>query len=430
MAGTMLLAHGVGVRGDLPVPLWAVSYGAAGVLVVSFVLLLRTWREPRLATASVRDLAALGRLGPVAAGVGRALGAALMGVVVASGLTGADLPAFALYVGVWVGVAFAAALVGDVWSLLNPFAGLAAIVGDGVSEMPGRLARAGLWPAAVLLAVFGWYELVHPEPASPGAVTSFVAIYLVVVGVAGLWWGADWIRRSDAFGAYFGLVSRIAPIGRDRVDGRLSLRPPVSALARVEARPGLAALVLVALGTTTFDGVTRSGWWEAFAGPLQGWGDVPVHTAGLLITILLVAGLYRWGVAASAEVSDRRTDELMAAFAPSLVPISLGYAVAHYFSLLVFEGQRMLALASDPFDLGWDLFGTAAWNVDFTAVSTTTIAVVQVLGIVVGHFAGVVVAHDRAVEILPEDALTSAQVPLLLVMIAFTITGLVLLLGA
>ena len=47
------------------------------------------------------------------------------------------------------------------------------------------------------------------------------------------------------------------------------------------------------------------------------------------------------------------------AFVHSLVPIAMVYVVAHYLTFLVFEGQAISYLASDPLGQGWDLFGTA-----------------------------------------------------------------------
>jgi hypothetical protein len=113
-----------------------------------------------------------------------------------------------------------------------------------------------------------------------------------------------------------------------------------------------------------------------------------------------------------------------------LVPIAFAYALAHYFSLLVFEGQSAIALASDPFGQGWDLFGTAGNAVNFTLVSTTVIAYVQASGIIAGHVAGVVVAHDRALALFPDREATRSQYPLLVAMVLFTVGGLALLLGA
>jgi hypothetical protein len=97
--------------------------------------------------------------------------------------------------------------------------------------------------------------------------------------------------------------------------------------------------------------------------------------------------------------------------------------------LLVFEGQTALALASDPLGRGWDLFGTAEWQISYSALSTRTIAYVQVGAVVLGHVAGVVLAHDRAVSRFPVKAATRSQYPLLAVMVMYTVGALVILLG-
>lgn len=131
-----------------------------------------------------------------------------------------------------------------------------------------------------------------------------------------------------------------------------------------------------------------------------------------------------------ATLTSRPKDALFGPFVHSLVPIALAYAVAHYFSLAVFEGQGSLALLSDPLGRGWDLFGTADWRIDYRAVTPTTIAWVQAGAIVVGHVIGVVVAHDRAVAMFDRKRADRSQRPLLAVMVAYTVGGLALLLGA
>jgi hypothetical protein len=113
----------------------------------------------------------------------------------------------------------------------------------------------------------------------------------------------------------------------------------------------------------------------------------------------------------------------------SLVPILIGYTIAHYFSLFLFQGQAGYILASDPFDRGWDLFGTADWKINLLLVSTTAIAVVQVCSIVTGHVLGVVVAHDRAVATFPRRNTLRGQYPLLVTMVFYTLGGIALLLG-
>ena len=60
------LGHGIGGRGDLPVPLEFFLVGAALALVVSFVGLTVLWPEPRLQTGPLDRPLAARWLGPVA----------------------------------------------------------------------------------------------------------------------------------------------------------------------------------------------------------------------------------------------------------------------------------------------------------------------------------------------------------------------------
>jgi hypothetical protein len=113
-------------------------------------------------------------------------------------------------------------------------------------------------------------------------------------------------------------------------------------------------------------------------------------------------------------------------FAHTLVPIALAYAVAHYLTLILFEGQQLIAAVSDPFALGWDLFGTAERSVDFFITASEPIWYVQVGVIVTGHVLGVVLAHDRALADFGREAVRS-QYAMLLLMVALTTLGLLIL---
>jgi hypothetical protein len=135
---------------------------------------------------------------------------------------------------------------------------------------------------------------------------------------------------------------------------------------------------------------------------------------------------------ATIEPEGATTQELAARFAHSLVPIGLAYVVAHYFSLLAYEGQRMAYLVSDPLGTGANVFGTHNATVDYTWVSATAIWYVQVAALVIGHVAGLVLAHERALVSFDGDSqiATRSQYWMLVVMIAFTSLGLWLLSAA
>ncbi len=117
---------------------------------------------------------------------------------------------------------------------------------------------------------------------------------------------------------------------------------------------------------------------------------------------------------------------LPGAFVHSLVPIAIGYAVAHYFSFAMFQGQEGVLLATDPFGRGWDLLGTSGTRIDYAFLGTGVIAGVQIGAIVLGHVLGVVSAHDRAAELFRRRQLRRAQYPMLAAMVAFTAGGIAL----
>jgi hypothetical protein len=99
----------------------------------------------------------------------------------------------------------------------------------------------------------------------------------------------------------------------------------------------------------------------------------------------------------------------------------MAYVAAHYLSYLLFEGQAMFYLASDPFGEGWDLFGAADRGIDFTYLSQNAIWYLQVGFVVVGHVAALVLAHDRALALYRDPKLAvRSQYWMLAVMVGFT----------
>jgi hypothetical protein len=148
-----------------------------------------------------------------------------------------------------------------------------------------------------------------------------------------------------------------------------------------------------------------------------------VTTAGLVVTVALVFGLYRLGVAGAGRAGgERSTARLARTFAPSLVPIALVYVAAHYMTLLIFQGQALGYLVSDPLGTGADLFGTAGHAIDYTIIGAAAVWYVQVAMVVAGHVAALMLAHDRALVVFRGSTAVAvrSQVWMLGVMVAFT----------
>ncbi|ALE82487.1 hypothetical protein [Pseudonocardia sp. HH130629-09] len=423
------LAHGVGTRGDLPVPAQYAALAGAVVLVATFALLGATWRTPRLHGADGgRPLprpVASALSSAVLRGVLRAVVSALaLGVVVVGFAGPAETPdnlaPWVLYVTFWVGLVPASLLLGPVWRVVNPLRALHAIVARlarvdrerGVRDLPDRV---GLWPAAVSLAAFGWLELVHPDPSDPRVVAWVLTGYAVLQTGAAFVFGARWFDRGDGFEVWSELLGSLAPVGR-RADDVMVLRNPLDGLEAVRPRPGLVAVVLVLIGITGFDGLSRSSLWSEAVPQSPVWG-----TVGLVAVLVAVVALYLAG-------TWRGRSAVPVTFAHTLVPIAAGYAVAHYFSLLVFDGQLPFVLVSDPFGTGADLFGTAGRAVDYTVVGVGAIAAVQLGAIVAGHVVAAVAAHERALRRFPAGVALRVQYPMLasMVMLTFGAVALVL----
>jgi hypothetical protein len=123
--------------------------------------------------------------------------------------------------------------------------------------------------------------------------------------------------------------------------------------------------------------------------------------------------------------------ELGRRFAHTLIPIAAAYLVAHYFSMLAYDGQTLWPLLSDPLGDGSDLFGGADAGIDYSVVSATGIWYVQMGALVAGHVAALVLAHDRALVVYGSArAAARSQVVMLVVMVLFTLLGLWLLSAA
>jgi hypothetical protein len=217
------------------------------------------------------------------------------------------------------------------------------------------------------------------------------------------------------------------------------MRAPLSGLPRLEPLPGTVAVLAVLIGSTTFDGASNGVLWVDVAPKLQdlftGIG-LSITTAnelafsiGLAVAIAAVAAFYALGIRGMRTVDPRRdAGELARSFAHTLAPIAFAYAIAHYFSLLVFQGQGAIHLISDPLGHGSNIFGTANNSINYNLISSKGIWYVQVGALVVGHVCGLILAHDRAVAMYRQvgDALRS-QYWMLVVMVGFTSLGLWLL---
>ncbi len=413
-----LAAHGIGGPPDLPIPLVYAVTGGSWALTASFAVVALAWRRPRYVDGPAEELPPRR---PWLAVVGALLTAWWLGAL----FLGPDVgnPGVgAVYVLVWVGLVPLALVFGHVWRDLSPWRTVQALVGratgrpDGLVAYPAWL---GYWPAALGLLAFVMLELVWPGSGDAADVRVWVAAYAVLTLAGGIVLGPRWFDRADPFDVYSALVARLSPFVRD---GRWQLHDPLRTLARTPVAPGLVAVLAVLLGSTAFDSFSATPYWQGRSHP------TPADALTLTAFCVAVGVLFAAAAVATGGVSAEQRRRLPGELAHSLVPIAVGYVVAHYLTYLVEKGQGVLVALLDPFGRGWQPLGEPA-TAYVLSDRPGLLATLKVTAVVAGHVLAVLAAHDRAIALLPERNRLTGQLAMMLLMVVYTFTGLTLLLS-
>jgi hypothetical protein len=235
-------------------------------------------------------------------------------------------------------------------------------------------------------------------------------------------YGRDtWRANGETFSVWFALLGRMAPFAVDGTPetGRVLRRPYAQGL--LTARWTVGAVVLVAFGTGSiiYDGLSQT---QAFF-DLFGLPGVPL---GTVLLALFLGGLAALVVGVARSVG-------IAAVGAGLLPVALGYLIAHYLSYLLVDGQRIIIAISDPFQQAWDLFGTAFYEPGVAWIPASALWSIQVGAVVVGHIVGAWAGHAVAARQRGADhgrgrvsraerrrADARAQLPLAILMVGLT----------
>jgi hypothetical protein len=484
-------AHGFTVPYDLPVPLWLFMLGAAATVALSFVAIaLLATRATELKAYPRLDLLrwAPGRAlaHPWVLGLVRLVSVALFALILVAGLFGNqgafhNIAPTLVWVIWWVGMAYLSALVGDLWSLINPwkiiFAWAEALnrrLGRGELSLHRPLPRVvGVWPAAVLFLAFAWIEMVWTQGEVPRTLALLILVYSTAVWMGMFAHGREaWLRSGEAFTLVFGLLARFAPL-EARVSGaaacgacsdpncrdgeggcvncyecfaraapgerQWNLRPYAVGLLSERPVPfSLTVFVLLMLSTVTFDGFRETPLWSEIVRALV--SGIPSRAAfqvglvtslalagfpALFVVVYLAFGKLIGLAGGRAGAGAPSAVELAGAFVLTLVPIALAYHLAHYLSFLVIAGQLVIPLSSDPLGLGWNLFHTTHYRLDISIVNARFVWFTAVPAVVIGHIAAVYLAHVMAIRLYRDQgAARRSQYPMLVLMVCYTMISL------
>jgi hypothetical protein len=446
-------AHAIAERYDLPVPLGFYVAGAAAVVVVTFLITAAfVYAAPvEKHTGDVTSLRIPAPLQSAATVLLQVVGVIALLAIVATGLFGNPHPARNLsptlvWVIWWCGFSLFVACVADLWPLLNPWRTLFQL-GEWLGGQ--RLARpypekAAEWPAVAFLLVFVWIELVSPFASSPIALAVLTLLYTTVTFAGMAAFGREaWLERGEVFSIVFRILGSFAPVGHAERGsqanpaeptahpgcakaGTLLLRPWSAGLLMNQSMPSTAivALVLLLLTAVLFDGLLGTALWRSIEPWLPSHMDGMVASSiGLFVTWAVFLGAYLITAAAMAWIleGEALTAAVARRYVLTLVPIAIGYNIAHNYSYILIQSQAFVALLSDPFGAGWNLFGTAGLQPDLTVVDARTIWYVAVGSIVVGHIIAVFLAHVVALRTSPSrrSAIRSLY-PMTILMVLYT----------
>ncbi len=429
VAPSLVLAHALDATFESRLPLVAYLAGAAGAVALSFVFVLVRSRPTRTDPETDTDAATVTvptwlRIALRAVGLVAFLWIVVQGVI--GGSSDAAVAPLFLWVYGWVGVALLSAFVGPVWTWLDPFATLydlgARLLGRRDPEPADEPAHEpaeppfGRWPAVAGLAVFIWLELALSGGGS--ALFPVVAGYALVTIAGMALYGRDAWRAGETFTVWFGLLGRVAPLALTDVRGEAPLRRRGFAVGVLEPGWSAADLALVGLGVGSilFDGLSQTQiFFDIFGAP------APLAMTAILAGFLAI-------VVALALVAARWVG--LASAGAGLLPIAVGYLAAHYLTFLLIDGQRILVAISDPFQRGWDLFGTAFFEPTADWLPPGLVWTFQLLAVVGGHMIGAWAGHaatddEEAIVPAPEAAPGPRdgrlrQVPLAVVMVLLT----------
>jgi len=417
-----VLGHQLNPTYTSRLPLAVYLAGAAMTVALSFVFVLA--RDVRAAPPTMSEPVVLPRR-PIRFGL-RALGLIGWVWIVAQGIAGGsstgDVATLFLWVYGWVGLAIVSALIGPAWQFLDPFSTLHDLGAAGLHRIGVRPwepadypASLGRWPGLIGFVGFVWLELAM---AGGGPSVLFIVLigYTVFTLAMMAQFGRDpWRSHGETFTVWFRLLGRLAAFALVDEDGRVRRRPFASGLLEPGWTIPDVALVASGIGAILFDGLSQTQpFFDLFGAP--GVSGITLLLAAWLAAIVVAALLVTRVVGVPATGAG-------------LLPIAVGYLIAHYLTYLLIDGQNILVAISDPFQRGWDLFGTAFHEASGAWLPPGLVWTIQLAAVVGGHMLGAWAGH-AAVAIHPPAgadgraldgrALRAREVPLACVMVALT----------
>ncbi|WP_247743281.1 hypothetical protein [Shimia sp. R10_1] len=338
----------------------------------------------------------------------------------------------------WIGFVAIQGLFGDLWRWVNPWSGpvwlFRWLIGGSIGvRYPSWL---GHWVGIFSFLALVGFVLADVAPSDPARLARVVALYWGLTFAGMMVFGPRWRLRADGVSMMLTLYARVGMFGHK--GGRVAIG--LNGWKLLHGRRlgfGPALLSLLILGSGIFDGLNETFWWLDLLGlnPLEfpGRSAVVWQTLGGLVVanvILVCCFVGALWLGLKLGRVDMALRQAFCVFAPTVLPIALGYHFAHYFTSFLVQSQYALAAASDPWARGQDLLGLGTFYVSTgffnTQESVRLLWLCQAGGVVIGHVVALLLAHAVALR-ATRTRVALTQAPVAIFMIYCTFLGLWLL---
>ena len=481
--GSTANAHGFGERYDLPIPLSYFLIGAALAVALSFAAIgwfvRSSGSDPKYPRINVYRYSAMTFFCKIISRFLGLISVFILFISIHSGLMGTSevienfAPVF-VWIIWWVGVGYVVCIVGNVWLLMNPWMVIfnywEQIFGKhiGIVDWPKKL---DAWPALFLFLLFAWIENVHTASSQPFSLGILILIYSLLTWVGMILFGKHvWLTHGDPFYVLFNLFARFSATelrinetkdwcmqcssgckenlnlpdcvdcyecwaNTDSKNKEFCLRPWSVGLSRGErVTPAIMLFYVTALATVSFDGFSETPAWVEIQtvlwpviDPLPGPAAATIKTIGIIFVPFIFTAIYLYvcGLISQMSRGQMAYVDIRMRFVFSLVPIALAYNLSHNLSSLLITGQEIIPLLSDPYGVGWNLFGTSDFKINIAIIDARFIWVFSVIALVAGHIISVFTAHVIALRRTTSHSIAvRSQYPMLLLMVFFTAVSL------
>lgn len=434
-------AHAFGQNFTLPIPVWLYLYAGSAVVLVSFLFMMlfefRRKSSPRTSAPIITvDVPLI--LRRVVRGIIFICAFATLAVTIGATVRGGELPSqnFAslfIWIIFYLGMTYVSVILGNVWKYIDPLQTVFSWLNmKSLFVLPQRIRYV---PALLGFMFFIWLELLSGGAAAePSNLFYLIIGYLTYTFIGVLLYGVkDWYAYADVFSVYFAIVARASPL--EYSGGRIQCKFPFSRIIdNNNTGVPFTLFVFFMLSSTAFDGFRETKTWlslyHLLVPHLTFLGEsvaVVVPTIVLLISpcIFYAVFVFALYVVKRLNYAELSITQLVQYFVPTLIPIAIGYNIAHYFTLLLIQGQSFITALSDPFRIGIDIFGTSSFVPNIGIVGAIFVWHTQVVAIVVAHVVAIILSHVVAMNIYQtKKAVLISQIPMLILMVLYTLLGL------